>query len=199
MPSSCLPQAAQRLRRRRGLAAVAVAAGALVVLCTAGRQQQAALLTSQAAPAALGLPADAAALTSSHARSGGGSGSWHTWQQRLEQEEARVAAWRERQRSAVREETAAEQAIARASAQQRWNTGVQAAREAVSAAVSAAAAAAAADPFLDADEALARRHEGLPAAAWDLQLPTAGDEQQQPLPAGALGGGAVALAAEERR
>lgn len=197
---SCRPQAAQRLRRRRSLASVvAVTAGALVVLST-GRHHHADLLTAQAAPTDLGLPAEAAALASSLGSSSDGGRSWRAWQQRLEQEEARVASWRERQRSAVREETAAEQAVARASAQQRWNTGVRAAREAVSAAVSAAAAAAAADPFIDADEALARRQDQeLPATAWDLQLPAAGDEQQQqqPLSAGALGGGA--LAAEERR
>lgn len=178
-----------------------MAASALVVLCTAGRGHQADLLTAQTAPADLGLPADAAALGST-VGPGSDPSFWHTWQQRLEREEERVEAWRERQRSAVREDTAAEQAAARATAQQRWNSGVQAAREAVSAAVTVAAAAAAADPLLDADEALARRSDPeLPSdlQPWDLQLPAAGGEQQEPLAAGVLGGSAGALAAEERR
>lgn len=190
-PSLCLQAiTAHRQRRQRTLAAVAAAAGALVLLATVEGRHQSELLTAQAAPGTLGLPtvmADALVAASQAAAASGGAGSasltagvsgsgsgfWHMWQQRVDDEEERVNTWRERQRSLVYEETAAEQVQPVVG---RFGSGLQAARAAAKHAAAAAAAAAAADPLLDADEALA--HQGLAAVAREMQLPLLDAEQQ---------------------
>ena len=189
----------QRQRRAYQLLSAAAALGLVVlVLCFTGLQQSAEPIS--AAPSSLGLPSDALALAQLSAGGGQqaqqqgqqgqqqpGSGWWSMWQQRMSDQEARVASWRNRQRSVVYEETAAEQAQAAATTALLGSGLTRAA--------SALGRAAAADPFLEADAAKAS--QGLSAVARGLPLQPLGEETQQEAAAALASGSAAAAAAEE--
>lgn len=106
--------ARERTRRLRTLAAAGAALLTVLLLLAveswqhSAPQSRANISTGRDV---LGQPADAAVV---EAASNGerATGWWGLWQNRIADQEARVSAWRERQRSIVYEETTREEAVA---------------------------------------------------------------------------------------
>lgn len=150
--------AAQR-ERRNTLLSSAAAVLVLLVISVGILSQESGQPISSSSPDALGMPWDILAL----AQLSGASRRHQDrqqQQQRLADQEARVATWRDRQRSTVFQETVAEQARAAAAATSLSRR--------LGRAASALSAAAAADPFLEGDRArqgLSARTRGQPVHA----------------------------------
>ena len=154
-----LQVAAAQRERRNTLLSSAAAVLVLLVLSVGILSQESGQPISSSSPDALGMPWDILAL----AQLSGASRRHQDrqqQQQRLADQEARVATWRDRQRSTVFQETVAEQARAAAAATSLSRR--------LGRAASALSAAAAADPFLEGDRArqgLSARTRGQPVHA----------------------------------
>ncbi|KAL4427820.1 hypothetical protein ABPG75_001909 [Micractinium tetrahymenae] len=108
-------QAKERQRRLRTLAAAGAALLTVLLLLAVESWQQSALLARVDIPTGrevLGLPAETALVEGSSDAARPTSGWWNLWQNRMADQEARVNAWRERQRSIVYEETNRDEAVA---------------------------------------------------------------------------------------
>ncbi|PSC68090.1 PAS PAC sensor hybrid histidine kinase isoform A [Micractinium conductrix] len=109
----------QRQRRLRLVVAACAVLAAVVLLVAVEGWQQSAMQARHAEGAAvdhLGMPVDALMVEAGAGGKGARAGGtfWTLWQNRIADQEARVGAWRQRQKQIVYEETAAEEAAAAA-------------------------------------------------------------------------------------